>query len=121
MSKGKTKEWLRNSITSAGVFILGFILGTIIDIFFYQLYIKWDPKKTNLKKLLVIITIQILFFTTILSFENTFSKLESLHGVIFRLSLVMSQIFMVNYALGRISDIIYHRDSENQEDEKIFI
>ena len=107
--KKNTTTFIKKTIVSALIFIITFILGTFMDVIFFNLYIKWDPEENNLVKLITVLLIQILVLTSILSYENMYYNLESLYGVVFRLSLITSQLFMVKYALERISDSIYHR------------
>jgi hypothetical protein len=102
-------KFTRQIFTGFVAFIGGFLVGTIIDVIFYRLYLKWDSERKSLKKLLTVVSIQVFVLAIILSFEENFANIKGLDAVVFRLALVMSQIFMVKYSMERISDELYHR------------
>ncbi len=111
---GSVGTWLRQTFTGALGFAAGFIVGTIIDIIFYRIYVKWDPSRRSLEKLLSVVALQILVLTAIISFEANLTPLKGLEEILFRLSLVMSQIFMVKYTMERISDLFYFRSDSKR-------
>jgi len=111
-SEVKSKDFHTFSVqvfSSFAAFIGGFLVGTIIDAVFYRIYLKWDPGRKNLKKLLATVALQILVLSVVLSFEQNYAPIKGLDAIVFRLALIMSQIFMVKYSMERISDELYHR------------
>lgn len=102
-------KFLLQTLTAFAAFIGGFLAGTVVDAVFYRIYLKWDPSRKDLKKLLTIVALQVLVLAIILSFERNYAPVRGLDAIVFRLALVMAQIFMVKYAMERISDKLYHR------------
>ena len=96
---------ITTSLKGLVVFLLGFALGTAIDIVFFKLYVKWDPNEKNNAKLLTIFISQIYIIILILT---QFKKLEGT----FSFGLMSSQVFLLVHTTSYISNMVYNRDME---------
>ncbi len=100
-------EILKDSGLATVSFIVGFIIGTIIDMGFFTLYIQWDPKEENIWKLTPIVLAQIYILMLMLVSVDRIDEFEHLHGTISKLGFIVSQIFMLEYAVLRYGQLIY--------------
>lgn len=103
--KTSLTQLLVNSTKGFGVFLLGFILGTIIDIIFFKIYSKWDPTDKNNSKLMTISLFQIYFIIILLEIISLYKK----PGDTFSIGLMTSQIFLFVHSAEHISGMIYDR------------
>lgn len=93
-------------------FLLGFVIGTVIDVAFYKLYQAVDPKETKVWLLIPFILVQIMFSIFLVVIVSPIFKPESVYGSYFRIALLASQVFMMGYALNKVSKNIYDRDND---------
>jgi len=100
-------EILKDSVFATASFVIGFIIGTIIDMGFFTLYIRWDPEEENIWKLTPIVLAQVYILMLMIVSVDRFDEFEHLHGVVSKLGLIVSQIFMLEYAVLRYGQIIY--------------
>lgn len=87
------------------IFIVGFIIGTILDIIFLNIYRKWDPKEDNNSKLIILFVIQL--YIIIFMIHISYSKKE--RGSVFTFGLISSQIFLLEHTIESLSNIMYKR------------
>jgi ABC-type branched-subunit amino acid transport system permease subunit len=92
-------------------FLFGFIVGTLIDVAFYKLYQLADPEENKLWILIPFILCQIMFSIFLVVVLTPIFKPESVYGSYFRIALLASQVFMMGYALNRVSKNIYDREN----------
>jgi len=93
-------------------FLFGFIIGTLIDVVFYKLYQKADPTETKVWLLVPFILVQIMFSIFLVVVLSPVFKPESVYGSYFRIALLASQVFMMGYALNKVSKNIYNREQD---------
>ena len=87
-------------------FIFAFFIGTILDIVFFKVYKKLDPKQKSLSILLILILLQL--FTIIFLISN-FMRFGIIDSYFLRLGIVVSQIFLIDFSIKRLSNIFYNR------------
>ncbi len=97
----------KDSMIATASFIIGFIIGTLVDTGFFSLYVKWDPEEKSIWKLSAIVLAQIYVLMLVYVAIEKFKEYENLHGVITRLGFIISQIFMFEYAVARYGQLIY--------------
>jgi len=92
--------------------VLGYTFGTIIDIVFFRIYKLLDPNLESLATLLLVISNQLFFVIlfVLLFFNNT--NIGSAGSIFFRLGITLSQVFMLGYAVDRISKSILARKQQ---------
>lgn len=105
---------VKGSFNSTLLFIGGFLLGTIIDIAYYQLYKQWDPKEKNRWKLLTIVLIEIYTVVFILKVIYHFMPLEFPEGLFFNIGILTALLFLLKYTADRISTFIHRREIQNE-------
>ena len=100
---------LKDSVLGTTEFILGFLIGTLIDVFFFKLYKKIDPEENNLGLLTVVMFFQI--FTLILIFNSIsrYVQSEEVVNMFIRIGMISSQIYLVQYAGEKFGLIVYDR------------
>jgi len=98
---------LYESFAGLLIFLLGFIIGTGIDIVFFSMYRKWDSSDKNRGKLIILTILQlfIIFFIV-----NSTSSVKAL-GSIFPFGLMSSQVFLFVHAIETISHGVFDRQS----------
>ena len=107
-------EILKDSGIATATFVVGFIIGTIVDMGFFTLYMQWDPEEKSIWKLTPIVLAQIFVLMLMLTSVDKIEEFEHLHGVVSKLGLIISQIFMLEYAVVRYGEIIYDRNPSTQ-------
>lgn len=93
-------------------FLLGFVIGTLIDVAFFKLYQLCDPEESRVWVLIPFILVQIMFSIFLVVVLTPIFKPESVYGSYFRIALLASQVFMMGYALNRVSKNIYDREND---------
>lgn len=105
-------ELLRDSAIGSIKYIIGFLLGTMIDVAFYELYKKLDPNHKNKNILLRVIILQ-LYFTIALSIWITYiigsKKATHITHNFFSLGYLSSQIFLFGDAVRSIARLVHLR------------
>lgn len=91
-------------------FLFGFVIGTLIDVAFYKLYQLADPTETQVWLLVPFILVQIMFSIFLVVVLSPIFKPESVYGSYFRIALLASQVFMMGYAMNKVSKNIYDRE-----------
>ena len=103
-------NWLvnnfRNTIIGLLIFLLGFIVGTIVDITFFSMYRKWDPTEKNKGKLIALAIIQLFIIIFIINASNPVKVL----GSSFSFGLMSSQVFLFVHAIETVSNHVFDRD-----------
>ena len=92
---------LYNSVNSSIYFIFGFIVGTILDNFIYELYLKIDSNEDNLFLLFLIVITQLSLLSFIFNYTYIHIKTE-INNILFRYGLLSSTIYMITYSMARI-------------------
>ena len=87
------------------IFLLGFMIGTAIDILFFALYNKWDPDKKNHVKLVPLALVQLYIIIFLLGATAPVKQL----GSAFSFGLMSSQVFLFVHAVETISNTVYDR------------
>jgi len=105
--KHKLLNDLKKSSEGLIVFLFGFLIGTVVDTLFFRAYRKVDPKEDSYVKLLILVLIQL--FLVIFIIQST-SSLKL--GSSFTFGVISSQIFLLVYAVGRLSVLVYDRTGE---------
>ena len=98
-------EILKDSGLATASFIVGFIIGTVVDMGFFTLYMQWDPEEKSIWKLTPIVLAQVFVLMLMLTSVDRIEEFEHLH--ISKLGLIVSQIFMLEYAVLRYGQLIY--------------
>lgn len=98
-----------DAFINSTIFIVGFFLGTFMDALFYTIYLQIDPDEKSLSKLLLVFTVQVYLMILLFTFASTLPFLQDVSLAIFRFAIMSSQIFMMEYAMGRITNSIFHR------------
>lgn len=93
-----------------GIFslIIGFAVGTSIDIIFFSTYKKLDPKQESITKLLTVTLAQVIVL--MIAIVTGKEWIPGLEDNIFQTGLIASQIFMVSYSITRIGTLISARE-----------
>jgi hypothetical protein len=107
------------SLSGTIFFIIGFVIGSIIDAIFFRIYKRIDPDENNngimfgilFFQIFALILIELIFRTVKLIPEYTMLR------TIFDLGYLFSQIYMVEYAMKRFSNMIYDRGN-NETNKK---
>ena len=104
------RNWLlKNSCAAfAGllIFLLGFVIGTIVDVTFFSIYRKWDPAEKNRGKLIALAIVQIFIVIFII---NATTPIKAL-GNSFSFGLMSSQVFLFVHAIETVSHQVFDRD-----------
>lgn len=90
-------------------FIVGFLIGTMIDAIFFQLYKRLDPTQDRMGILLIIIFLQIFTLSLIFSGISRYIPMESLDNFFIRFGILSSQIFLIKFAGQKLGFIVYDR------------
>lgn len=88
-------------------FIWGFVLGTIMDLAFLKTYKKIDPKENNNLYLTVMILVQLYVLVFVISL--TFNSKNESSIYFLRIGLLSSQLFLLEFALEKLTNIVYNR------------
>lgn len=93
-----------------GVFslIIGFAMGTVIDVAFFATYKKIDPLQKSISKLVTITLLQTIVIMIVIVTGKDWIK--GLEDNIFQTGLISSQIFMVSYSITRLSTLVSSRE-----------
>ena len=97
-------EIFRSTLFAFIGFILGFVLGTLLDIAFFKVYHRIDPKRDSNAKLVCLMLVQILI---VLFIGQTISYYHL--GSSFLFGLMTAQLFLIKYAVKRISNYMSDR------------
>jgi hypothetical protein len=89
-----------NTLISFIGFIIGFVLGTALDIGFFKVYEKIDPEHKNNYKLVLMVLVQIFFILLTIQLISV----RSVFKYNFILGLMTSQIFLLQYAVKRLAN-----------------
>ena len=104
------RNWLLNNLCAAFaglfIFIVGFLVGTIIDIGFFNLYRKIDPNQENKGKLLALAVVQLFIIIFIIHATQPIKIL----GPSFSFGLMSSQVFLFVHAIETIANKVFDRD-----------
>lgn len=104
------RNWLLRNLCAAFtgllIFLMGFVIGTIVDITFFSLYRKWDPKEKNRGKLIALAVVQIFMIIFII---NATTPVKAL-GSSFSFGLMSSQVFLFVHAIETVSHQVFDRD-----------
>ena len=104
------QNWLLNNLCSAFkgliIFLLGFVIGTGIDIGFFSIYRKWDPQKDNKGKLITLAIVQLFIVIFIIHTTLPFKEL----GATLSFGLMSSQVFLFVHAIETVSNGVFNRD-----------
>lgn len=100
---------LSNIISGSSALILGFSIGTAFDLLFFTLYKKIDPNQKNIIKLILITMVQVICLITTLHFSYMYLE-DNIAKTVFNTGLISSQIFMMNYTINRLGNLIYARN-----------
>jgi hypothetical protein len=84
-------------------FVIGFVIGSIIDLLFFRIYIKLDSSGGNNVLLLSTILIQLYFISVTLFLTGSDSR------YFLKLGILSSQLFLLKFGMIRIADSIYGR------------
>lgn len=107
---------LKDTFIGTSEFIIGFILGTILDVMFFKLYKKIDPEEKNNKILFTMIIIQLFILIFLISLTIKYVKIEDNMGNFFlRLGIITSQLFLLEFSLERLADYIYDREKNESK------
>ena len=105
-------NWLLKNLCAAFVglliFLAGFIVGTMVDISFFSLYRKWDPKEEAKGKLIALSIVQIFIIIFIINAALPFKVL----GSSFSFGLMSSQVFLFVHALETVSHQVFDRECQ---------
>ena len=103
-------NWLvnnfRTTIIGLVIFLLGFIIGTIVDITFFSIYRKWDSTEKNKGKLITLAIIQLFIIIFIINASNPVKVL----GSNFSFGLMSSQVFLFVHAIETVSNQVFDRN-----------
>jgi formate hydrogenlyase subunit 3/multisubunit Na+/H+ antiporter MnhD subunit len=105
---GVTKN-LKNIVNGISGFIFGFIIGTILDVVFFRIYKKIDPEESNNIKLFTLEIIQLMILVLLIGLTFQYS-VDYLNSYFIRIGILSSQLFLLEFALERISILIYDRN-----------
>lgn len=97
---------LRDSFIGLIIFLIGFCIGTVIDVIFSKLYHVWDPKEQSKPKLVTLAIIQLFIVIFILTATASVKKL----GASFTFGVVTSQIFLLVHTVETLSSLVHKRD-----------
>ena len=104
-------HYLIQSFYALLLFLVGFVVGSILDVIFFAIYKRIDPKEQNNTKLFILIVIQL--YILILIFSITYNNILKITSPLLlyfiRIGLLTSQLFLMEYAMERLADIIYNR------------
>ena len=103
-------KWLLNNLcaTFGGllIFLLGFAVGTVVDVGFFSVYRKWDSTHENQGKLITLAIIQLFIVIFII---NATKPVKTL-GSSFSFGLMSSQVFLFVHAIETVSNKVFDRD-----------
>lgn len=110
MSSLELKELSKNAFLATVAFLITFILGSIIDVGFHKLYTTIDKDEQNEILLFVIFFVQMYIIVFIVGFLNQNPKINPTILYFLRMGFVISQIFVLHFALRRINDKLNGKD-----------
>ena len=103
-------NWLLKNLYEAFlglmIFLLGFGIGTTVDVGFFSLYRQWDPKERNNTKLVALAAVQLFIIIFIINVTTPVKFL----GTSFAFGLMSSQVFLFVHAVESISNKVFDRD-----------
>ena len=92
-------------------FILGFVVGTVVDLTFFNLYKAIDPTEDSVMLLTVLGLVQILLSIFIAVVIQPLMPVNQTYSSYFRIALLASQVFMMGHTISTVSKNLYTRES----------
>lgn len=111
-------ESLKHAGVGIFIFVQGFILGMALDIIFFKLYEKTDQKKKSTSRLVGLMAIQLYILLFLVDISG--KLLPDYKGKILIMGLISSQLFLLEFAMEKISTFIYDRE-HNKSDFKQYL
>jgi hypothetical protein len=93
------------------MFIIGFSIGVLLDLVFYNIYKKVDPKEESDLKLITLIFMQ-LFVLAFIGYSTFDISKDWKLSYFMRLGIFSSQIFLLGYGVRRITKKLYKRKDD---------
>lgn len=90
-------------------FMIAFIIGTLLDIVFFKIYKKLDPNEKSNTVLISLVLLQLFTLILITSPSFNFNIFGPIDSFFLRLGLVTSQLFLLEFSMGRLSSMVYPR------------
>lgn len=100
---------LNDAIIGMLQFIFGFVTGMVFDVVFFRIHKKIDPTQKSVGKLFILIMIQLYILLFLISLTTRYSPHENRF---LRLGIFSSQIFLLEFAINKLSVYIYDRNNE---------
>jgi hypothetical protein len=97
----KFGEILKESAAGTVFFILGYILGSLYDMLFFQIFRKIDPTMNNHIRLFVIVLVQLFLLVIIITTISSALHLPGEELFFLRMGLVSSQVFLLQWTIKR--------------------
>jgi hypothetical protein len=97
----KVGEILRESAAGTAFFILGYALGSLYDMLFFQLYRKIDPNMNSRIRLFVIVIVQLFLLVIVITSLSSGINLPGEELLFMRMGLISSQVFLLQWTLKR--------------------
>lgn len=104
-------ELLKTSVCGTLLFLLGFLIGTILDIMFFKLYTKLDPLEENLWIMAAVGAFQIFTMMIYLTLSSQLIKNDDI-STGFKIGMITSFLFTVDYAATRFNNYLYNRKTK---------
>ena len=90
-------------------FIGGFVIGTIIDLIFFQFYLRIND--INNYKLLALMFIQLYVLVVVIQVIGRISN----DGYFIKIGFISSQLFLLKFSIKKLSNIICNRKQKIKE------
>jgi hypothetical protein len=88
-------------------FIVGFMIGSLVDLGFYRLYEKIDPERKSDVKLACMMILQFyVLFVLILSVSNINTQ-SSTNRYFLKVGMLSSQLFLLKFCTSRVKHVLY--------------
>jgi hypothetical protein len=100
----KFGDILKDSASGTVFFILGYALGSLYDMLFYQMYRKIDPDMNHNTRLIPIVLVQLFVLIFLVIFLTSGGIILGVELLFMRVGLVSSQIFLLQWTLKKLVD-----------------
>lgn len=107
-------EVIKSAMLGTLGFIMGFLIGTVLDVIFYKFYYLIDPNEKNDLFLSIMFIVQFFILLIILQLLTKYGLKNTLYKFSIRMGLFASQVFLLEYTMNRLFSNIHPSHSKSE-------
>ena len=101
--------WYLSYMNGVIQFLIGFIVGSLVDFIFFRIYKKIDPKERSRLLLVITIILQLNILVWLIIQTDRIGWKGPMDNYFLRIGLISSQLFLLEYAIGKFVNDVYYR------------